>query len=53
MNRIRYYFPILLIIFISFLVYLNALRDGFVWDDMVLIADNEGIKNGIPSWKIL
>lgn len=44
MNRIRYYFPILLIICISFLVYLNALRNGFVWDDMVLIADNEGIK---------
>ena len=44
MNRIRYYFPILLIICISFLVYLNALSDGFVWDDMVLIADNEGIK---------
>ena len=44
MNRIRYYFPVLLIIFISFLVYLNALRNGFVWDDMVLIADNEGIK---------
>lgn len=44
MNKIRYYSPVLLIIFISFLVYLNALRNGFVWDDMVLIADNEGIK---------
>ena len=44
MNRIRYYSPILFIILMSFLVYLNALRNGFVWDDMVLIADNEGIK---------
>ncbi len=43
MNKVRYYFPIFLIISVSFLVYLNSLRNGFVWDDMVLIVDNEGI----------
>jgi len=51
MNRIRYYSPILFIILISFLVYLNALRNGFVWDDMVLIADNEGIKKWGCFWE--
>src|SRR3989338_3307423 len=51
MNKIRYYFPVLLIIFISFLVYLNALRNGFVWDDMVLIADNEGINKWGCFWE--
>src|SRR3989339_821412 len=51
MNRIRYYYPVLLIIFISFLVYLNALRNGFVWDDMVLIADNEGINKWGCFWE--
>jgi len=51
MNRIRYYYPVLLIIFISFLVYLNALRNGFVWDDMVLIADNEGINKWGGFWE--
>ena len=35
----------------SFLVYLNALRNGFVWDDMVLIADNEGIKKWGCFWE--
>ncbi len=51
MNKIRYYSPVLLIIFISFLVYLNALRNGFVWDDMVLIADNEGINKWGCFWE--
>ena len=51
MNKIRYYSPVLLIIFISFLVYLNALRNGFVWDDMVLIADNEGINKWGYFWE--
>ena len=51
MNKIRYHFPILFIISISFLVYLNVLRSGFVWDDMVLIVDNEGIKKLGFFWK--
>ncbi|HHT9107040.1 MAG TPA: tetratricopeptide repeat protein [Candidatus Wunengus sp. YC63] len=51
MNKKRYYSPVLLIIFISFLVYLNALRNGFVWDDMVLIADNEGINKWGCFWE--
>ena len=51
MKNIRYYSPVLLIIFISFLVYLNALRNGFVWDDMVLIADNEGINKWGGFWE--
>jgi len=51
MNKIRYYFPILFIVLISFLVYLNALRNGFVWDDMVLIADNEGINKWGCFWE--
>jgi len=51
MNKIRYYFPIPAIIAISFLVYLNALRNGFVWDDMVLIYDNEGVKKWGCFWE--
>src|SRR3989339_522468 len=51
MNKKCYYSPVLLIIFISFLVYLNALRNGFVWDDMVLIADNEGINKWGCFWE--
>lgn len=51
MSKIRNYFPILSIISISLFVYLNALENGFVWDDMVLIVDNEGIKKWSYLWK--
>lgn len=51
MNKVRYYSPILLIVSISFLVYLNSLRNGFVWDDMVLIVDNEGIAKWGRFWE--
>jgi Tfp pilus assembly protein PilF len=45
------YSIILSIISVSLLVYLNALKNGFVWDDMVLIVDNEGIKHWSCLWK--
>lgn len=51
MGKLRYYFPILSLISVSFLVYLNALRGGFVWDDMVLIVDNEGIRKWGCFWE--
>ncbi len=51
MSKVRYYSPILLIISISFLVYLNSLRNDFVWDDMVLIVDNEGITKWGCFWE--
>lgn len=51
MNKLRYYLPIISLILVSFLVYLNALRGGFVWDDMVLIVDNEGIRKLGCFWK--
>lgn len=51
MNRIRHYLPLFSIISISFLVYFNALRSGFVWDDMVLVVDNEGITKLGYFWK--
>src|SRR3972149_10470003 len=51
MTKIRNYFPILCIISISFLVYLNTFNNGFVWDDMVLIVDNEGLGKWAGFWK--
>ncbi len=51
MTKIRHYFPILSIVSISFLVYLNALSNGFVWDDMVLIVDNEGVGKWGCFWE--
>ncbi len=38
---------IILIIFITALVYANSLKNSFVWDDYVVIVDN----NFVKSWK--
>lgn len=51
MSRARCCFPILLIILLSFLVYGNSLRNSFIWDDMVLIVDNEGIAKWSRFWE--
>lgn len=43
MSKRAFLFPILLVIFISFAVYFNALSNGFVYDDDVQILKNRWI----------
>ena len=43
----RNLFLILLLILVTFLVYAPSLKNGFVWDDFLVVTDNHFIK----SWK--
>ena len=48
-NRWKYYGTPAIILLLSFIIYLSVLKNGFVWDDIKYIINNNLIKN--LSWK--
>jgi Flp pilus assembly protein TadD len=47
MNNLKRYLPYILLFVIGAAVYANTLRNGFVWDDLLIIHPNEYIR----SWE--
>ena len=42
--------PIVLLVFISFALYMNALSNGFVYDDYAIIVENKTIQHLLKSF---